>query len=115
MPAQTPDAKALALISGYMMGLEEIDETVKEDMNKILRIAPHMVDMMLMMAMTLAMQNKEGKQPKRILARNIMTIIDFSQCLAQGLWKDDNVMYQLPGMTDDRIDIVKAIKKKPTI
>ena len=57
------------------------------------------------------MENKQGHTPKRIFARNVLTLIEFSQCLTQGLWKEDDIYYQLPFVNDDKIDKIKKLKK----
>jgi hypothetical protein len=43
------------------------------------------------MAMVLAMEFKFGRSRKRITAKNVLTLITFSQNLIQGMWVDDDV------------------------
>jgi hypothetical protein len=61
------------------------------------------------MAMVLGMQFKMGYSRKRITAKNVLTVITFSQNLIQGMWADDDPFLQLPGMD---YDIYKALRKK---
>lgn len=42
------------------------------------------------MAIILAMEFKFGRSRKRINARNVITLIAFSQNLIQGMWADDD-------------------------
>lgn len=74
------DVKPLVLIIGYLMRFSEIDEPVlKEDLEKILSKAPYLAEMMIQMAMVLAMEFKMKRSPKRITAKNVSLLLDFSQ------------------------------------
>jgi len=42
-----------------------------------------------------------GRSPKRITAKNIMTLIQFSQNLMQGGWINKDAFAQLPGFGDN--------------
>ncbi len=61
------------------------------------------------MAMVLAMEFKFGRSRKKITARNVLTLISFSQNLIQGMWVDDDAFMQLPCMS---YDIYKNLRKK---
>jgi len=61
------------------------------------------------MAMVLAMEFKFGRSRKRINARNVLTLISFSQNLIQGMWQDDDPLLQLPHFNYDQF---KEIRKK---
>ena len=61
------------------------------------------------MAMVLAMEFKFGRSRKRITARNVLTLIAFSQNLVQGMWYDDDPFLQLPYMNYDRL---KEVRRK---
>lgn len=68
------------LILGYLMRFSEIDHpSVQEDLQKILIKAPYMAEMMIQMAMMLAMEFKMKRSPKKITAKNVGTLLDFSQ------------------------------------
>lgn len=64
---------------GYMYDLlEEEDtkiDTINEDLETILRSIPSYVDIMLSQTMALAQAFKMGRSPKKITAKNIMTLI----------------------------------------
>ena len=68
---------------GYMYDLfKEEDmalEDVQKDLEKVLKAIPSFMDIMLSQTMMLAQAYKQGMQPKRITAKNIMTLIQFSQ------------------------------------
>jgi len=51
---------------------------------------------MLSQTMMLTQAFKQGKSPKRITAKNIMTLIQFSQNLMQGGWINKDAFEQLP-------------------
>lgn len=67
---------------GYMYDiLEEKDyeiDTLNSDLETILRAIPSYIDIMLSQTMALAQAFKVGRSPKRITAKNIMTLIQFS-------------------------------------
>lgn len=63
------------------------------------------------MAMVISHEYKMGETNKRILARNVLTLIEFGQSIVQGLWKDDDPFMQLPHMTDEKLAKIKKIKK----
>jgi len=58
--------------------------------------------------MALAQAFKQGQQPKKITAKNIMTLIQFSQNLMQGGWIHKDAYEQLPGFDDAMARKVKG-------
>jgi len=73
------------------------------------------MEQMLQMAMVLAMEFKFGRSKKRINARNVLTLITFSQNLIQGMWLDDDAFMQLPGMNYDRYKLFRKKNKNLTL
>lgn len=73
--------KALCIIVAYMLRMNELDQTLYEDLEFILSKAPYLIEQMVQMAMILAMEFKFGRSRKRITARNVLTLIAFSQNL----------------------------------
>lgn len=59
---------------------------ISKDIDQILRAIPSYVDIMLSQTMMLSQAYKMGQSPKKITAKNIMTLIQFSQNLMQGGW-----------------------------
>lgn len=51
-----------------------------------------------------------GRSPKKITAKNIMTLIQFSQNLMQGGWINKDPFSQLPGINDE--EGMKKLKQK---
>lgn len=96
------NVKPICLLMGYMYDLfEEEDyklETVKEDLEIILRAIPSYMDIMLTQTMSLAQAFKMQQSPKKITAKNIMTLIQFDQNLMQGGWISKDPYMQLPMM-----------------
>ena len=90
------DMKALCLILAYLMRLPELNESTRKDLEIILQKAPFYIEMMIQMAIVLAMEFKMGRSPKKVTAKNVLTIIDFSQNMIQALWKDDDHFLQVP-------------------
>jgi hypothetical protein len=64
---------------------------------------------MIQMAIILAMEFKFGRSKKKITAKNVLTLIGFSQNVVQGMWDDDDAFLQLPHMNYDKL---KNLKKK---
>lgn len=93
----------------YLIRLEFLDESFKEDLEKILRMAPYHIDMMISTAIQMAMAS-QAKQPgvKAINVKVIKTLIEFSQNIMQGLWDKDSPYWQLPYITDDKLKIIKG-------
>jgi hypothetical protein len=48
-----------------------------------------------------------GRSPKRITAKNIMTLLQFSQNLMQGGWIQKDPFTQLPGIGEDECKKIK--------
>lgn len=67
------------------------------------------------MAMVLAMEFKFGRSRKRITAKNVLTLIAFSQNLVQGMWYDDDPFLQLPYMSYDKFKEMRKKHKTLTI
>jgi hypothetical protein len=71
--------------------------------------------MMIQMAIVLAMEFKMGRSPKKVTAKNVLTIIDFSQNMIQALWKDDDHFLQVPHFDEGKIKALKQKKKGITL
>jgi len=82
--------KPICLLMGYMYNILEKEdleiETISKDLETILRSIPSYIDIMLSQTMALSQAYKMGRSPKKITAKNIMTLIQFSQNLMQGGW-----------------------------
>lgn len=107
------DMKALCLIFGYLMRIDEMTETLQPALEEILSKAPYHVELMIQMAIVLAMEFKMKRSPKRVTARNILTLLEFSQNITQALWKDDNLFLQLPHINEQKTKQLKRNYKKP--
>lgn len=69
---------------------------IAEDIDTILRAIPSYIDIMLTQTMMLSQLYKMGQSPKKITAKNVITIIQFSQNVLQGGWINKNHFQQLP-------------------
>ena len=107
--AEPVNMQALCITLAYMLRMNELNEHLKEDLEYILSKAPYMVEQMIQMAMVLGLEFKMGRSRKRITAKNVLTLISFSQNLIQGMWSDDDPFLQLPHMDYERL---KQLRKK---
>jgi hypothetical protein len=80
--APKANAKPIILLMAYMHKLiSEEDfkcEGISQSMEEIVRLVPSYMEVMLGETMKLAHMFKMGQSPKRITAKNIMTLIQFS-------------------------------------
>lgn len=106
--------KPICLLVGYMHDILNADDLsnvgIKQDLENILRTIPSYFDIMLSQTMVLAQMYKMGRSPKKITAKNIMTLIQFSQNLMQGGWINKDPYSQLPGLGDN--EEMKRLKQK---
>lgn len=106
--------KPICLLVGYMHDILNSDDLsnagIKQDLENILRTIPSYFDIMLSQTMVLAQMYKMGRSPKKITAKNIMTLIQFSQNLMQGGWINKDPYSQLPGLGDN--EEMKRLKQK---
>ena len=65
--------------------------------------------------MGLAQAFKMGQSAKKITAKNIMTLIQFSQNMMQGGWMNKEPFSQLPGFGENEVKKVKALMNGKTI
>jgi len=70
--------KTACLIFAYLMRLEELNESVQHELEYILLKAPFHIEMMIQMAIVLAVEFKMRRSPKKVTAKNVLTIIEFS-------------------------------------
>ena len=95
IPKQNPNkpplqVKSICLLMAHMHNLltdeDKKNPDIAADLDKILRTIPSYIDIMLSQTMMLSQAFKMGQSPKKITAKNIMTLIQFSQNLMQGGW-----------------------------
>lgn len=65
---------------------------IAEDIDTILRAIPSYIDIMLTQTMMLSQLYKMGQSPKKITAKNVITIIQFCQNVMQGGWINKNAL-----------------------
>jgi hypothetical protein len=65
---------------------------MKQHLDKILKIAPELIEGMIEIA-----------HQKRFL-QTTLSAIEFSQCLIQGLWQTDHSLLQLPHFTEQEVN-----------
>lgn len=94
---------------------EQDNEGIKKDLDTILRAIPSYMDIMLTQTMMLSQLFKMGRSPKKITAKNIMTLIQFSQNLMQGGWLRKDPFAQLPGFGEEECRKAKKIMNGKTL
>lgn len=111
--------KPICLLVGYMNGIltddDKADEGLAKDLETILRAIPSYMDIMLTQTMMLSQLFKMGRSPKKITAKNIMTLIQFSQNLMQGGWISKDPFSQLPGFDEEECKRAKKIMNGKTL
>ena len=111
--------KPICLLVGYMNNiLTDADmesEGLKKDLETILRAIPSYMDIMLTQTMMLSQLFKMGRSPKKITAKNIITLIQFSQNLMQGGLVNKDPYAQLPGFGEDECRQAKKIMNGKTL
>lgn len=85
------------------------DEGMRKDLETILKSIPSYLDIMLEQTMMLAQFYKMGRSPKRIMAKNIMTLIKFSQDLMQGGQINKDPMSQINGFEEEQCKKLKQL------
>lgn len=90
-------------------------EGLKKDLETILRAIPSYMDIMLTQTMMLSQLFKMGRSPKKITAKNIITLIQFSQNLMQGGLVNKDPYAQLPGFGEDECRKAKKIMNGKTL
>lgn len=63
------------------MRLEDLYEPFKKDLDQILQLAPFHIEVMMQVAMELAVHFKAGRSKKRITPKVVVTLLEFSQNL----------------------------------
>lgn len=106
---------ALCLILAYMLRMNELNEDTQENLDYILSKVPYQMEQLIQMAMVLGIEFKQGRSKKRITAKNLLTLISFSQNMFQGMWIDDDPFLQLPHMDYDRIKKLRRNHKALTV
>ena len=96
-------------MNGLLTDEDYANEGLKKDLELILRSIPSYMDIMLTQTMMLSQLFKMGRSPKRITAKNIMTLIQFSQNLMQGGWINKDSFSQLPGFGEKECATAKKI------
>lgn len=107
--AEILNMPSLCLILGYMLRMNEIDDSVREELEFILSKSTYLIEMMLTVTNMMRMEFMMRNIKKRIPAKTVLTLISFSQNLVQGMWMDDDAYLQLPFLDYERF---KAFKKK---
>lgn len=91
------------------------NEGINKDLDIILRAIPSYMDIMLTQTMMLSQLFKMGRSPKKITAKNIMTLIQFSQNLMQGGWLNKDPFAQLPYFGEEECKKAKKVLNGKTL
>ena len=81
------EAKPVCLLLGFMNDLftkEELEiQTIKDDLETILRTIPSFIDIMTETITEMALAFRAKKSPKRIIAKNLLSMLMFSKNVMQ--------------------------------
>jgi len=80
---------------------------IKKDLETVLKTLPSYLEILLQQTMMLAQMFKMGRSPKRITAKNIITLVQFSQNLMQGGWIHKDHFTQLPQIKEAECKTLK--------
>ena len=94
---------------------ELANEGLKKDLELILKSIPSYMDIMLQQTMMLSQFFKMGRSPKRITAKNVMTLLLFSQNLMQSGWINKDAFQQLPYFGEDECKEAKKLLNNMTL
>lgn len=100
---------SLCIVLAYMLRMNELNEQLEADLELILSKATFLIEMMLLVCNMIKMESQMRRINKRVVARNVLALIGFSQNIVQGMWYDDDAFLQLPGVDYERF---KNFKKK---
>ena len=113
--AQRLNYNALCIILAYMLRMNELNEHLQEDLEYILSKATYLIEMMLMVGNVLQKEFMMRNIKKRIPAKTINTLIQFSQNIVQGMWADDDPFLQLPFVDYERLKNFRKKNKNITL
>lgn len=107
--------KPHTLLLAYMNGAPLSGE-YKVIVDTMLKIVPSIMDRWVGISLNIHELYSNKRIRKNMTPRAIVLILEFSQHLMQGLWKDTHPLYQIPCMTEDMVKkLKKAMKKKPEL
>ncbi len=81
---------SLCIVLAYMLRMNEMNEHLEADLEFILSKATFLIEMMLFVCNMIKMESQMKRINKRINARNVVALIEFSQNVIQGMWYDDD-------------------------
>lgn len=102
-------------MNGLLNAGDYENEGISKDLEVILRAIPSYMDIMLTQTMMLSQLFKMGRSPKKITAKNIMTLIQFSQNLMQGGWLNKDPFAQLPYFGEEECRKAKKVLNGKTL
>ena len=104
----------LLILVSYMMRLKESDDPVLAGpKEKILKLSPALIEMLLDTAQEIQKAIQQGAvPPTKLSTMSIMQIIEFSQNMAQGTFDHDSPYIQLPRVTAAQAkELTKKVKE----
>lgn len=111
--------KPIVILVAHMYGLFNEGEMevgkIRENLDSILKTMPSLMEILLEQTLMLSQMFRAGRSPRRILAKNVLTIIQFQQNLMTGGWIDKDPFLQLPGFGMDECQRYKQGNPKTTL
>lgn len=78
-------------------------------------MVPHHINCMISVAFELLMLFNKQQSMKKILAKNIETLVEFNQHFVQGLWQGDDPLLQLPHFNETVIKNYRRLLREHSI
>jgi len=108
--------KMLLILVSYMMRLEESESVcLSKAKADILKLSPALIEVLLDAASEIQKAIQQGQiPPQKLSVLTLMSIIDFSQNMSQGIWDKDSAFLQLPGVKEDDLKSMHSKLKDVT-
>lgn len=113
------DRKSLYILLAYLLQFEELKQIDKADLDMLLKTIPPYIDISMIICQewmaNVRYFRATGRKYRRIKPMNIYNILEFSQYVVHGQWKDDSPFEQLPHFKEDKIKALKKINSRLTL
>jgi hypothetical protein len=108
--------KPIVLLAGFLHGILDEEKDLKvgdlnDDLDRILKVIPSLIEIIIEQTLMLNALFRQGRSPRRILAKNVLTVIQFQQNLFAGAGINKDPYSQLPGFDHQECKVVSALMK----
>lgn len=111
--------KPIVLLAGFMHGVLTEEHlkvgSLTQDLERMLKSLPHLLDILLEQTLLLNQLFRQGRSPRRILAKNVLTIVQFQQNLFAGTGINKDPYSQLPGFGEAECKRIQSLMTKQNL